>query len=127
MKILNFELRKIGTLSNLYDEVDKTLKRAGADKGNIPFKMIQTGVAYCLNRMFKNESTFHMYDLNKCFEAANVKISTEKEKLYRSFSGTNWGDMEQEVKNTLIAMILDDLRDILNPQEIEEIETLQID
>lgn len=79
--------------------------------------MKQGAVAHSLQNMFRADEYFSICTINDLIEVSQIVIPKERYDIYRSQHCIYWRDMTPEFRQTLIAMILNDFRSILNTEE----------
>lgn len=111
--MFNFEIRKRDNVHNLYSDVDLILK-------NVVDIERQT-VAYALQKMIKPGSYFDICTIKNCADVCKVVIPQERLNIYSAIHCIHWSEMTKEYCQTIIAFILDDFREILNPVSNENV------
>lgn len=111
MEIFNIQIRKVGNFSSLYKEIDGLLAKNKIISGEVGRSIQQQAVAHSLQNMFK-EKYFNVVTVQDCASLANIKISSQRKDVYRSQHCINWGDMTTDFKEVLIAMVMDDFREL---------------
>ena len=127
MKAFGLELRKHGTVDALYDDVDAILSSAGLQKRIGVTNDVKTGaIAHNLQKMLNPKSGYcSICDIEECADLAGIFLDGERLKVYHTLHCVHWTEMEEQFRNKIIAMILDDFREVLNPTEENEIIELQ--
>ena len=117
MKIekLGLEIRKLGSLNNLYKDVDIVLSNYGIKSGEINANVQSNAVAHSLQNMLKPERYFSFCCIRDCAALCQIRISAERIKLYETQHCISWSEMTNEFRQMLVAIILDDFRSVLNP------------
>lgn len=111
MKLMNLDIRKAGTaMEYIYDTVDRTL--ATID----PTTIERETVGHALQHMFQAHRHFSVCKVRECAKLCNVVIPKERMKIYDTMHCINWNEMDPEYRGKLVAMVMDDFRDVLNPQ-----------
>jgi len=113
LKKFGIEVRKFGTRDSLYNEVDAVLSESGIGKGEVNGEMQVGGVAHGLQRMFQIERYFDVCTIRSCANLCQVTISQERLNLYSSVHCMSWSEMLPDFRKRLIAMVLDDFREVL--------------
>lgn len=114
MKRFGIEIRKANTIGNIYEDVDRVLSNVPIGSVN---KEIQTqAIAHALQKMVKVDSSFDVCTIRTCISVGQVHVLSERMDIYRAAHCISWNEMTDEFRTTLIAMVLDDFRNILNPQ-----------
>lgn len=109
------EIRKIGNSKNLYSEIDMVLKRSGIESGEVNTEVQTQALAHSLQKMLTVDSWFSICTIKDCAEMCGICISKERLDIYRTCHCIHWSAMLPEFRQTLVAMVLDDFRSILNP------------
>lgn len=112
MKVQKFgiELRKIGTVHAIYDDVDSILD-------GMSLKEVQTDtIAHAMHKMLKVKEWLDVTTITECRDIAQVHIPKEHMQIYRAVHCMHWNEMTTEYRQTIVAMILNDFRTVLNPQ-----------
>lgn len=108
---LGFEIRKIGSLSDLYKEVDVVL-------GKLSY-IIEVGtVAHALQKMFKPDQWPDVCNIRECAKICNIVIPQERMSIYSIVHCMHWSEMTEDYQRLIKAMLLDDFRTVLCPQEV---------
>lgn len=117
MKAFGIEIRKANSIGGLYDDVDRILASSGLCKSEPISKDIQRStVAHALQKMMQADSHFSVCTIDRCRDVCQVVIPIERYRIYSAVHCINWNQMEPNYQTQIIAMILDDFREILNPQ-----------
>lgn len=117
--MLGLEIRKKNTIGNLYADVDKTLLANGLKNGEVSVGLQSQAVAHSLQKMMKPNSHFSICTIRECMEVSKIVIPQERIDVYHSIHCVHWSEMLPEFRQMIIAMILDDFRAILNPNNEE--------
>lgn len=112
VKTLGFELRKVGSLGGLYKEVDMVLD-SHEDKAK------SLAVAHGIHKMFKPNNHFDICFIRNASEMCNIVIPAERLHVYQAAHCMDWNDMLPDYRQIIMAMVMDDFRSILNPNEQE--------
>lgn len=129
MKAFGLELRSVRSVSckNLYEDVDKVLGKANIVSSGGVSKELQTdAIGHSLHKMMNVKNYFDICTVDKCADIAQVVISKERNDIYKSIHCMNWNDMTDDFRLKIIAMVLDDFRSVLSPEEEENIRTIKI-
>ena len=113
LRSFGIEIRKTGNIKNILADVDAFLNKKGIMPNNVGIKVQAVAAAHALNKMFKVERYFDVCTVRDCSEMCQVVISKERMLLYRSAHCMHWNEMDHEYRQTLIAMVIDDFRSIL--------------
>lgn len=117
MEIFNLQIRKIGDFSTLYKELDTILLDNKITRGGISKVITREAAAHALQNMIKNENHFSVCVVDKISNASNIHISSERQNIYGLAHCIKWGDMTDNYKQTLIAMVMDDFRELFLGQD----------
>ena len=112
-----FEIRKIGNLKSLYSDVDAVLSKYDIEKGGISTFVQSNALAHALHKMLRTESHFSVCTIRDCANMCQICISEERMQVYCAAHCIHWLEMTDDFKKILIAMVFDDFRPILNPDE----------
>lgn len=112
MQIFNLELRKIGDSDSLLKEVDSILLSHGMVSGQVSIKVANETAAHSLQKMFKKDQYFDVCTVKNCASATAINISSARQAIYSAAHCIRWGDMTDDYKQILIAMVMDDFRSI---------------
>ena len=112
MQVFGLELRRSGNIQNLYKDVDIVLK-------NFDINAVKQGaIAHALQKMLSTQNHFSICTIKNCMEMAQISIANERIAIYQSQHCMDWGEMLPEFRQILIAMVLEDFRSVLAPDEI---------
>jgi len=106
---LGFEVRKIGSLEDVYKEVDLVMSK-------IPNNFLAQTVAHTLQDMFQPNKYICICTIDKIIKAAGIFIPQDRYNVYSMLHCVHWSEMEPNYRTTIMAMILDDFRCILKPE-----------
>ncbi len=109
------EIRKIGNIKNLYSDVDKILSNSGMKSGTISGDIQAQTVAHSLHRMLQPDRFICVCTIRDCARLCGLVIPAERMALYQAVHCVHWNEMLSDYRTSLIAMVLDDFRTILNP------------
>ena len=116
MQKFGIEIRKVGDTRNLYNDVDTVLKRYGMQTQEVSdIAKIQT-VAHSLQKMLKVDNYFSVCTIDNCAKVCQICIPTDRRNIYSAAHCMNWGDMLPDYRQLLVAMVLDDFRAVLCPE-----------
>ena len=119
VKSLGLELRKIDNVTSLYKDVDIVLSQTPATE------IARQTIAHSLNKMTKSSNHFSVCTIDNCAKIANICIPREHKDIYNAVHCVHWDEMTDEYRKILVAMILNDFRIILIPEEnTQDITTL---
>ncbi len=111
---LGLEIRKIGSLNNLYKDVDAVLSKYDIKSGEINATLQVNAVAHALQKMLSTDGYFSICCIRECASLCQIIISGERMKLYQTQHCIHWKDMMPDFRQMLVAMVLDDFRCVLN-------------
>lgn len=109
------EIRKAGTVSGLYKDVDRVLGNYGLKSGDVNCDVQKQTTAHALQKMLGTKSYLCVSTIDQCADLCQIVISAERRKVYRAVHCVYWSEMLPEYRTMVVAMILDDFRSILNP------------
>jgi hypothetical protein len=112
---LGLEIRKIGNVQNLYNDVDLILDNYNVPPGCINKNVQVATVAHALQKMLKTERYFDVCTVRRCSELCQVCIARERMQVYESIHCLHWDEMLPDYRQMIVAMVLDDFRDVLCP------------
>lgn len=112
---LGLEIRKIGNLNNLYNDVDLVLSNYKAPEQSVNRPIQAATVAHSLQKMLKTESHFSVCTIEKCAALCQICIAKERMQVYNAIHCVNWNEMLPDYRQLIVAMVLDDFRSVLNP------------
>lgn len=115
---LGLEIRKVGSTSNLYRDVDLILQNHHVPSGGVSSNVQVASVAHSLQRMLNTKSSFDVCCIRDCAEICQIVIPADRLAVYRSIHCMNWSEMLPDFRQMITAMVLDDFRQILNPTEV---------
>ena len=124
MTQFKLELRAQTTLNDLYEGVDNALREAGIKKNDVSEAVPQT-VAHVLHKMLSTDKYLCVMEIRQCAKISGIVIPKDRMEIYEPLHCMYWNEMTDPFRKTITAMILDDFRDILNP-ESEPVETIEI-
>jgi hypothetical protein len=119
MQIQKFgiEIRKLGNLSNLYKDVDMVLSNYKVPSGEVTKSAQAATVAHALQKMLKTDRYFDVCTIKDCVEVCKIYIPYERMSIYRAVHCVHWNEMLPDYRQLIIAMVLDDFRSVLNPEQ----------
>ncbi len=126
IEIFNFQIRKLDNFDSVYKDVDRILAKHDIVSGGVSKKITTQGVAHSLQEMIKNKGYFDICTVKKAAELASIHLSSERNKLYSVAHCINWGDMTDDYKQCLIAMVMDDFRELFLSTDSKDIATSEI-
>lgn len=121
--MLGLEIRKINKIdfNSLYRDVDTVLQKANITKLSVGNDIKKQTLLHGMNKMFQPSGFLDICDIRKWSEMLGVCIQKERVEIYSSLHCIHWNDMEEDYRKNIIAMIFDDFRAVLNPEEINAI------
>lgn len=108
---IGLELRKFGTMDSLYKEVDSVLSQPG--------NAVSGAVAHGLQKMFKVDRHLSVCFIENAAKMCNICIARERMQIYNCLHCMDWNEMLPEYRRTVMCMILDDFRSILQPEKLK--------
>ena len=109
MQSLGLEVRKIGSMPDLFKEVDMVLGRDN--------KLESQTVVHALQKMFRPEQYCDVCNIKTCAEICGIVIPLKHLNIYQTLHCMHWNEMSDEYRGLIIAMILGDFRTVLCSQE----------
>lgn len=116
MQLFNFEIRKLDG-QNLLKEVDEVLAKNGMKSGEVTIDIANQAAAHSLQKMLKQKDWFDVSTLERCASVICKTINSNRMAIYNSQHCIHWSQMTDNFREVLIAMILDDFREIFLPKE----------
>ena len=107
---LGLEIRKLGKMVDLYKEVDMVLSKQ--------VDMVSMTAAHSLQKMLAPDKWVDVCTIQTLSKMCNIIIPSERMDIYHAVHCVHWNEMLPEYSRTIMCMILDDFRPILNPKEM---------
>lgn len=123
MKLQTFgiEIRKIRDTTDLYADVDLVLANNSIPKGGVSKEVQSQAIAHAIQEMIKPDKFFSICTISECVAICGICISGERLAVYHACHCIHWRDMLPDFRQSIIAMLLDDFREILNPKQAQVI------
>lgn len=102
----------------MFDDVDRVLRQYGMEEEPVSRKVRVKTVAHALNRMMKMDKWMDVTTIKSSAEICNICIPKERMRIYKTIHCVHWNEMEKEYRTMIIAMVLDDFREILTSTEL---------
>lgn len=115
MKAFGLELRRVGSMPGLYSEIDSVLQRYDIPQGGVSKEVQTATVAHALQNMMRVDHHFSVCAVRDCIKVCQVCVSEERMAVYNAAHCISWNAMTHDYRQSLIAMVLDDFRCVLNP------------
>lgn len=117
--MFGIEIRKKGSINakSLYRDVDRVLENYNIPKGSVSQDVQVSTVAHALQKMIQVEAYFNICTVDRCISICQILIPAERYKIYHAIHCMHWNEMLPEYRQTIVAMLLDDFRTVLNPEE----------
>ena len=117
IKTMGLELRTIGTIDSLYEDVDSILvaNHIKPGSGDIDNNIVSDAIGHALTRMLKEDHWIDICNIKECAKLSNIVIPKERLSIYSLSHCTFWSQMTEDYRTKLIAMILDDFRSVFLP------------
>jgi len=121
MEIFSLQIHKKGDFNAFYKGVDSILNKNGLVSGEVNRDIAKQSVAHALQNMIKHKRWFDICTIRSACEVACIRLSSKREAVYSAAHCINWGDMTNDYKQCLIAMVMDDFRELFltNPNNKE--------
>ncbi len=119
MKAFGLQLIKSNSFDRLYNNVDNILKQNSIN-------IQKQTTAHALQNMLKVDKWFSLCTVNECAKVSNIIIPQDRLDIYRAIHCIHWSEMTPEYREIIIAMVLDDFRNILNPEKKDPTITLNV-
>ena len=119
-----FELRLVNPKDPKFilESIDKFLAEKNITQGRVTYDVAKQTAAYVLQKMLTSRH-FSVCAIRECAEVLKLRISSERMRVYNAIHCVNYGDMEDDYRQTLIAMVIDDFRELLTKNNIYEVES----
>lgn len=117
MKAFGLELRRTGSVSKLWSDVDRVLENAGVTCESVGGLVQQQTVAHSLQKMLASDSFFSVCTIDSCAKLVGLVIPAERQRVYQACHCVHWNEMTQEYRQVICAMVLDDFRHVLTAEQ----------
>ena len=114
-----FGLIRKADINELYRHVDKVIART-----NI-IDLENKAATASLAKMFRVERYFDVTTIRDVSEMCQVIIPRRHMDIYKSMHCISWGDMDEQTREELIALVLKDFEPILRPEQKQEIQEIK--
>lgn len=114
MEKFGIEIRRMGKVDGLYDDVDQVLSNLGMKDQAVSMSIQQQTVAHSLQKMFQVKSHFSVCTIKNCADLCQVCVPEDRMIVYQSIHCMSWNEMLPDYRQTIVAMVLDDFRTVLN-------------
>lgn len=117
---MKLSLFKKNNAEALFRWVDQTLEQNGSSET----PSLDIKIEAALVNMKKNNSNnwFSVTDVGRVYDLFNAKMSSETSRLLDALHCVEWGDMSPELRATVNALILKDLKPYLTSHEVKAVE-----
>jgi len=112
MDIFGLQICKKGDFNAIYRGVDDVLKKHEIIPGGTSKNIARQSIAHALQKMIKRDSMFDVCTITDACKIACIKLSSERRDIYSLAHCICWGDMTSDYKEMLIAMVMDDFREL---------------
>lgn len=112
--MFGLEIRKLNN-TNLFRDVDIILRNNEIVSGKVDTDTKAQALGHAIQNMIRVDRYFDVCTIRDCAELCSMCISEERMSLYRSIHCIHWNAMLPDFRQKVIAMVLDDFREILNP------------
>lgn len=116
MQKFGIEIRKVGSTKNLYNDIDMILAKNGMGQKLVSDDMIAQTTAHALQKMLKSDSHFSVCTVKECAKLCSICIPQERQNIYSAAHCISWSEMLPDYRQLLVAMVLDDFRVVLCPE-----------
>lgn len=113
MITFGIEIRKAGNTENLFRDVDMILSQSGIPSRGVSNEMQRHTVAHALQKMIRVDGHFSVCCIRNCVDVCQIPVCQERMAIYSACHCVNWNAMEPDFRTKLIAMVLDDFREVL--------------
>jgi hypothetical protein len=119
---------KSRAVNDLLHQVDHTLNKNGLTPGNqhVPRTVQQMTAVNALNQMLKGKH-FDVCCVRNLCDVCQGTIGRQRMAVYSSVHCVPWADMEADFRQVLVAMVLDDFRDILTYDHEQAMRPMDVD
>lgn len=114
--MFGLELRRKNNIQNIYSDVTAVLAKAGVDGNQVSLEVQSQSVAHSIQKMLAG-NYFDICTIKDCAKLVKLIIPQERLNVYSTQHCVNWSEMLPDYRQVLIAMILDDFREVLNPSK----------
>lgn len=108
MKKIGVEARK----EISYTDVDLFLNNFGIERGGVNKFSQKSSISHAIHKMFTG-TYFSIITIENCADLCNIVIPKDRQRLYNTQHCMEWAEMLPEHRQMLMAMVLDDFREIL--------------
>lgn len=108
-----FKMEKFKNTDSLYSEIDSILAGLNIGPGEVSPNIQHMAVAHTIHKMIKVDRWFDITVLAQCFNLCQLHVSDARLQLYKTIHCIHWSEMTPVFRQSLVAMIFDDLRPIL--------------
>ena len=113
--MFGIEIRKSGNIKNIYRDVDTILDQHSVERGEITHSIKVQSVAHALHDMIKPDKWLNVCVIDNCIKVSGICVSKKRYDVYSANHCISWNEMAPDYRELLIAMILDDFRELLDP------------
>lgn len=123
MKTFGIEIRKAGSTKGLFEDVDKVLGKFGMQRGgqDVSDEAKMATVAHSLQKMLQVDNFFSVCTIDACRKVCQICIPAERYAIYSAAHCIRWDEMMPDYRTMLVAMVLDDFRTALCPEDITDV------
>jgi len=93
----------------VYNRIDEIVLKNKIGKRTVPHELKKNAVFLSFQEMMQDR-IFSICSVRNIYAMLGVDMSTERERFYKALHCVCWGDMDEKTKESLIAMIFDDIR-----------------
>lgn len=117
--MFGLELRKKNSVNikSLYNDVDKVLRAYNIPQGSVSQETQISTVAHALQKMISTQNYFDVCTIERCAKICQIVIPVERQRVYSAIHCMHWSEMTEDYRKSIVAMVLDDFRTVLNPEE----------
>jgi len=126
LKPFGLELRRIDSPRELFITVNSVLKKYDIPSKGVNATVQSAAIGHALHKMINSDSHFSVCMITQSASISKVVICKERMDIYSSIHCMNWSEMDKDFRQNIVAMILDDFSEVLNPQEITATEIQRI-
>ncbi len=106
---MNLSILKRDNVKQIYKGVDAIMKKNGYEGYGVPKTAKQDAAMAAIMKMNRRD-WFDVCTVNAIYDMFNIKISSDRQSYYRTLHCVHWGDMPNDTRELINAMILHDIR-----------------
>lgn len=121
--IFGLDIRRAeNNVDTLFHQVDRTLARHGmiSKQEDVSPKIKAAATAQAIHKMMQPDRHLSVCTIREAAKLYGLIISKERMQVYQLNHCVDWNDMLPDLRESLVAMILDDFRSVLNPSGTQD-------